>query len=186
MRSFSWAASSEMIAAVAASVLAGLLALLLAWRTYLALRWKDLRYYLRFRRCRGSLRARMQRGAFTLLDCFLQQATRTPGKAFIVFEDQVLTYRDVERRSNRFARALRAETGVPAGAVVALWMSNQPDFVSAWLGLCKLGCRAAFLNTNIRAQSLAHCLRSCGARLLLLEAGTCWPRGPPCWVPVHT
>lgn len=165
-----------MITAVVTSVLAGLLALLLCRRTYFALWWKDLLYYRKLRQSRKSLQARMQRGVVTFLDCFLQQARKTPSKAFIVFEDQVLTYRDVDRRSNRFANVLRSETRVAAGAVVALWMCNQPDFVCVWLGLCKLGCQAAFLNTNIRAQSLAHCLRSCGARLLLVGAGNCWPR----------
>lgn len=162
-----------MITAVLTTAIAGLLALLLWRRTYFALWWKDLLYYRKLRQSRKSLQARMQRGVFTFLDCFLQQARKTPSKAFIVFEDQVLTYRDVDRRSNRFANVLRSETGVSAGAVVALWMFNQPDFVSVWLGLCKLGCQAAFLNTNIRAKSLVHCLHSCGAQLLLVGAGNC-------------
>lgn len=166
------------------SLLAGLLALLLCQRTYLALWWKDLLYYRKLRKSRRSLQARMQRGVITFLDCFLQQAEKTPSKAFIVFEDQVLTYRDVDTRSNRFANLLRTETRVTAGAVVALWMFNQPDFVSVWLGLCKLGCRAAFLNTNIRARSLAHCLRSCGAQLLLVGAGNWEPWEP--WILVQT
>ncbi|CAF91165.1 unnamed protein product, partial [Tetraodon nigroviridis] len=159
-----------MIAAVVTSVCAGLLALLLWRRTYFALWWKDLLYLRKLGQSRRSLRARMQRGVVTFLDCFLQQARKTPGKAFIVFEDQVLTYGDLDRRSNRFANVLRSETRVPAGAVVALWMFNQPDFVSVWLGLCKLGCQAAFLNTNVRAKGLVHCLHSCGAQLLLVGA----------------
>lgn len=160
-----------MIAAVVTSVFGGLLALLLYQRIYFPLWWKDLLYYFKLWQHRKSLQARLQRGVVTYLDCFLQQTRKTPNKPFIVFEDQVLTYQDVDRRSNRFANVLRTETRVSPGAVVALWMFNHPDFICVWLGLCKLGCQAAFLNTNIKPKTLPHCLHICGAQLLLVGAG---------------
>ncbi|TNM92450.1 hypothetical protein fugu_019462 [Takifugu bimaculatus] len=157
----------EMIATVLTSVFGGLLALLLYQRAYFTLWWKDLLYYFKLRQHKKRLQARLQLGIVTYLDCFLQQTRKTPSKPFIIFEDQVLTYQDVDRRSNRFANVLRRETQVTPGAVVALWMFNHPDFICVWLGLCKLGCQAAFLNTNIKPKTLAHCMHSCGAQLLL-------------------
>ncbi|CAF88662.1 unnamed protein product [Tetraodon nigroviridis] len=142
-----------MIAAVVTSVCAGLLALLLWRRTYFALWWKDLLYLRKLGQSRRSLRARMQRGVVTFLDCFLQQARKTRRQSLHRLRGPGPDYGDLDRRSNRFANVLRSETRVPAGAVVALWMFNQPDFVSVWLGLCKLGCQAAFLNTNVRPRA---------------------------------
>ncbi|XP_068430965.1 long-chain fatty acid transport protein 2 [Clinocottus analis] len=159
-----------MIAAVLGSVLAGLLALLLFQRAAFPFLWKDLVFYWKLRSCGKTLRARMQQGIVTYLDCFLHQAKTNPSKPFIVFEDQTLTYRDVDRRSNRFANAFRTEGSVKQGDIVALLMSNEPDFMCAWLGLCKLGCQVAFLNVNIKAKSLLHCLHSCGARTLVVGA----------------
>ncbi|XP_068562211.1 long-chain fatty acid transport protein 2 [Cebidichthys violaceus] len=159
-----------MITVVLSSVLAGLLALVLYQRGTYPFFWADLMYYLKLRSYGKTLRARMQEGVVTYLDCFLHQAKKNPNKPFIVFENQTLTYRDVDRRSNRFANAFRTEGSLKQGDIVALLMFNEPDFICAWLGLCKLGCEVAFLNVNIKAKSLLHCFHSCGARTLVVGA----------------
>ncbi|XP_032363772.1 very long-chain acyl-CoA synthetase [Etheostoma spectabile] len=159
-----------MLAAAVSSVLAGLLALAVCLRLALPFFWLDLMYYWKLRRCGKKLAARMQRGILTYLDCFLDQARQTPNKAFIIFGEQTLTYRDVDRRSSRFASAFRTEGSVKQGDIVALLMSNEPDFVCVWLGLCKLGCEVAFLNGNVKARSLVNSVRSCGAAALVVGA----------------
>lgn len=113
----------------------------------------------------------MQRGIITYLDSFLYQARKNPKKPFIIFENQTLTYQDVDRRSSQFANAFRTEGSLKQGDIVALWMFNEPDFICVWLGLCKLGCEVAFLNVNIKAKSLLHCFQSCGAKALVVGAG---------------
>ncbi|XP_029300136.1 very long-chain acyl-CoA synthetase [Cottoperca gobio] len=152
------------------SLLAGLLALLLYQRMTYPFFWVDLMYYLKLRRYGRTLQARMQQGIITYLDCFIYQARKNPNKPFIIFENQTLTYQDVDRRSNQFANAFRTEGSLKQGDIVALLMFNEPDFICVWLGLCKLGCEVAFLNVNIKAQSLLHCFHSCGARTLVVGA----------------
>lgn len=153
------------------SVLAGLLALLLYQRTNYPFFWVDLIYYLKLRKYRRTSQARMQQGIITYLDCFLYQARNNPNKPFIIFENQSLTYQDVDKRSNQFANAFRTVGSLKQGDIVALLMFNEPDFICVWLGLCKLGCEVAFLNVNIKAQSLLHCFHSCGAKTLVVGAG---------------
>lgn len=153
------------------SVLAGLLALLLYQRMTYPFFWVDLIYYLKLRRYGKTLRARMQQGIITYLDCFLQQARKNPNKPFIIFENQSLTYQDVDRRSNQFANAFRTDGSLKQGDIVAVLMCNEPDFICVWLGLCKLGCEVAFINVNIKAKSLLHCFHSCGAKTLVVGAG---------------
>ncbi|KAK5878487.1 hypothetical protein CesoFtcFv8_023887 [Champsocephalus esox] len=159
-----------MIPLLFSSVLAGLLALLLYQRTVYPFFWVDLIYYLKLRRYGKSLQARMKSGTITYLDCFLHQARKNPNKPFIIFESQTLSYRDVDRRSNRIANAFRAHGSPGQGDIVAMLMCNEPDFICVWLGLCKLGCEVAFLNNNIKAKSLLHCFRSCGAKTLVVGA----------------
>ncbi|TSK16122.1 Long-chain fatty acid transport protein 6 [Bagarius yarrelli] len=115
--------------------------------------------------------SKMKRGLLTYLDRFVDQAKQNPEKPFIVYEKEVLTYRDVDLRSNKFANVFRSELGVKHGDIVALWLSNEPDFVCAWFGLSKLGCEVAFLNTNIKYKSLQHCLQCCGAKVLIVGSG---------------
>lgn len=161
----------KMITAVLSSVLTGLLALLVYQRVAYPFFWADLMFYLRLQRYKRTVQARMHRGVVTYLDCFLQQAKRNPTKPFIIFEHQTLTYQDVDRRSNRIARAFRTGSSLKQGDIVALLMCNEPDFICVWLGLCKLGCEVAFINTNVRAKALLHCFRSCGARTLVVGPG---------------
>ena len=37
-------------------------------------------------------------------------------------------------------------------------MPNRPEFVATWIGLGKIGVIPALINTNLRLQSLLHCL----------------------------
>uniref|UniRef100_A0A4W5LM60 long-chain-fatty-acid--CoA ligase n=1 Tax=Hucho hucho TaxID=62062 RepID=A0A4W5LM60_9TELE len=149
---------------------AGLFAILVFQRMTYPFFWEDLIYYLNLRKVGKALKSRMQRGVITYLDSFLYQAKKMPDKAFIVFGGQTLTYQDVDKRSNQFAKVFRTEGGLKKGDIVALLMSNEPDFICVWFGLSKLGCEVAFLNFNIKSKSLLYCFESCGAKSLVVGA----------------
>lgn len=151
-----------------ATLAVGIATLLLFQRKFYPYFWEDVLYYARVRRVGKAMMARMKRGVVTYLQCFELQARNIPHKPFIVFEDQILSYRDADERSNRFASVLRSHCGLKHGDIVALLMNNEPDFICVWFGLCKLGCEVAFLNFNIKSQSLQHCLHSCGAKALVV------------------
>ncbi|XP_076140491.1 long-chain fatty acid transport protein 6 isoform X1 [Alosa pseudoharengus] len=146
----------------------GLLTLLAFQRMFYPYFWDDLMYYLKLRKVGVAVKSRMKSGVITYLDCFVNQTRTTPGKPFIVFESQVLTYQDVDVRSNKFANVFKNEGGLKQGDIVALLMSNEPDFICVWFGLCKLGCEVAFLNFNIKSKSFLHCFQSCGANTLVV------------------
>ncbi|XP_017345575.1 long-chain fatty acid transport protein 6 [Ictalurus punctatus] len=150
------------------TVFAGVAALLFYQRLFYPYFWEDLMYCLKVRKVGKTTMAKMKRGVLTYLDRFVDQAKQSPEKPFIIFEQEVLTYMDVHLRSNKFANVFRSEAGVKHGDTVALWMSNEPDFLCAWFGLSKLGCEVAFLNSNIKSRSLQHCLQSCGAKFLIV------------------
>lgn len=120
---------------------------------------------------------------FTVLDRFLELASKQPDKTFISYKDATFSYRETDRQSNRIARVLREHAGVREGDTVALLLSNEPVFLWTWLGLAKLGCPAALLNYNLRSRSLLHCFSCCGAKVLLAATGgysrskaTCRPK----------
>lgn len=124
---------------------------------------KVVRYGIRMEMCR--LRGEL----VTVLDKFLSHAKQQPQKPFIIYEGDIYTYQDVDRRSSRVAHVFLNHSTVKRGATVALLMSNEPDFIHVWFGLAKLGCVVAFLNSSIRSKSLLHCILSC-------EQGPCGRR----------
>lgn len=159
---------SVAVAAVAGTL--GLLLLLLnLWQPSLR---ADALFVLRFV-CFSfkMLRVNFTRRIVTVLDRFTQQAEANPAKTFLLYDGQAHTYLDVDRRSNQVAQVFaQPGAGVRAGDTVALLMGNEPDFVCLWFGLSKLGCSVAFLNTNLRARSLLHCLDSSRAKTLIVGA----------------
>lgn len=122
---------------------------------------------------------------YSIVDCFLDAAKRHPNKVFLLFEGQEYSYGDVDKRSNKVARALQAAVGLKGGETVALFLANEPSVVWTWLGLAKLGCPAALLNFNIRSKSLLHCFSCCGAKVIITSAGkregtrSAFPSGVP-------
>jgi amino acid adenylation domain-containing protein len=69
---------------------------------------------------------------------FEQQVARTPDAVAAVFEEQALTYRELNRRANRLAHALR-EIGVGPDQVVALLMERGLDLLLSILAVFKAG-----------------------------------------------
>lgn len=108
---------------------------------------------------------------YTVLDCFLDAVRRHPHKAFIIFQDEVYTYLQVDRWSNRAAHALRKHAALREGDTATLLMGNEPNFIFLWLGLLKIGCSASLLNTNIRGESLLRCFMCCEGKVLIAGAG---------------
>ncbi|XP_043916744.1 long-chain fatty acid transport protein 6-like [Protopterus annectens] len=153
-----------------AAAAAGLAALLILQKLLFPCFWDDLIYYLKFRRTQLVIKQRMRRGIVTFLDRFVDQAKTIPNKPFIVFEDEVHTYGDVDRRSNKMAQVFLKHEGFKKGDTVAMLMNNEPDFICVWFGLAKLGCAVAFLNSNIRSKSLLHCFKACNAKMLVVGA----------------
>lgn len=108
---------------------------------------------------------------YTVLDCFLDAVHRHPHKAFIIFEDEVYTYLQVDRWSNRAAHALLKHTDLREGDTATLLVGNEPNFIFLWIGLMKIGCATSLLNTNIRGKSLLQCFMCCEAKVLIAGAG---------------
>uniref|UniRef100_A0A673YSY4 long-chain-fatty-acid--CoA ligase n=1 Tax=Salmo trutta TaxID=8032 RepID=A0A673YSY4_SALTR len=107
---------------------------------------------------------------YSILDCFLDTVKKQPNKTFLHFEGTSHSYIEVDKQSNKVARALNTHANVKEGDTVALFMGNEPSYAWIWLGLAKLGCATALLNFNIRSKSLLHCFSCCGARVIIAAA----------------
>ena len=91
---------------------------------------------------------------------------RNPTRIFpLVVDDlaarhgETLTYRALAERSCRYARWASAQ-GLRKGDVVALLMTNRPEYVAVWLGVIRAGGTVALLNTNLTGPTLAFCIDS--------------------------
>lgn len=96
-------------------------------------------------------------------------ADRFGDEESVVGGTERLTYREVERRSARWARGLLA-SGVGKGTRVGILMPNGPDFVVAFLATTRIGAIAVPLSTLYQARELADVLHHADVHTLLTVA----------------
>ncbi|XP_014278845.1 long-chain fatty acid transport protein 4 [Halyomorpha halys] len=89
---------------------------------------------------------------------FQKIARRHPNKPCFLFQDQVWTFKEVDEFSNKIAHVFH-QSGFKKGDVVALVMTNQPEYACVWLGLAKLGVVTALINSNLTSEPLCHCIK---------------------------
>ncbi|WP_028222362.1 AMP-binding protein [Paraburkholderia oxyphila] len=78
------------------------------------------------------------------------------------------SYADVERLSNRMARALEA-LGIGAGSHVAVMLDNTPEHVLLLFALAKLGATSVLINAAAVGDLLRHFLCTAEASTLVIE-----------------
>jgi fatty-acyl-CoA synthase len=108
-------------------------------------------------------------GPFTTADAIEQAVDRHSSRVAVRFEDQAVTYAELERAANRVAHWAHAQ-GVRRGDVVALLMENRPEYLFAWIGLAKIGAVTSLINTNLSGAPLVHALTVCGANTVIVGA----------------
>ena len=102
----------------------------------------------------------------TVAGIFRQTVSKHPKKVAFIFEQKTWTFQDVEEYSNRIANYFKSQ-GYKKGDVVALFLESCPEFVCMWLGLSKLGVITALINTNLRLDSLFHCISVATVRAII-------------------
>jgi acyl-CoA synthetase (AMP-forming)/AMP-acid ligase II len=102
--------------------------------------------------------------ASRLLD---ERVAEEPNNLAIAFLDERYTWRDVDRRTNQYARFFQSK-GIGRGDVVALLMDNRPDFLFAVLALNRLRAVSSLINTNASGAPLTHAITVCKAKAVLV------------------
>ncbi|HVR95732.1 MAG TPA: amino acid adenylation domain-containing protein, partial [Thermoanaerobaculia bacterium] len=106
-----------------------------------------------------------------LHELFAAQAARTPGAPAILFAGRATSYGELERRSRRLARRLRA-LGVGPEVRVGVCLERAPDLVVALLGVLRAGGAYVPLDPAYPAERLASMLTDSGAGLVLSGEGS--------------
>jgi acyl-CoA synthetase (AMP-forming)/AMP-acid ligase II len=79
------------------------------------------------------------------------------------------TWQETHDGAVRWARFFLAQ-GVRPGDMVGTYLSNSADFIVIWLGLWCIGCAPAMLNYNLKGESMVHCLKIAGVKVVLVDA----------------
>ncbi|XP_061172965.1 long-chain fatty acid transport protein 2-like [Saccostrea echinata] len=92
-------------------------------------------------------------------------------KTMLVYDNKTFTYNEGNARSNKFANAALS-LGLERGDVVAIVLANEPDFIWTFLGLQKIGVQMAFINFNLRNESLVHVIKVAEPKMIFISRDT--------------
>ena len=99
---------------------------------------------------------------------FEEQVARTPDAIAVVFDDQQLTYRELNRRANRVARYLVAQR-VGREELVGIYVERSPEMLIGLLGILKSGGVYVPLDPDYPVARLATILREARVRWVLTD-----------------
>ncbi|MDP1501082.1 non-ribosomal peptide synthetase [Bacillus velezensis] len=102
----------------------------------------------------------------TISRLFERQAKETPDARAVVYDGQILTYRELNERANRIAAALRSN-GVGPESVVALLTGRTTELASGILGILKAGGAYLPIADDVPRERAEWMLKDCKADILL-------------------
>jgi len=99
---------------------------------------------------------------------FEQQVTKYPDAVAVVFNDQQLSYRELNQRANQIAHYLQRH-GVGPESLVGVCLQRSPDMVAALLGVWKAGGAYVPLDPSYPQERLSFMVRDAAVQVLLTE-----------------
>jgi amino acid adenylation domain-containing protein len=105
----------------------------------------------------------------TLDQEFSRQALATPGKIAVQFENESLTYREVESRSNQIARYLQSQ-GVASGSLVGICVERSAQMLVTLYGILKSGAGYVPLDPAYPDDRLQYMCEHSGLQLVVTES----------------
>ncbi|HEY0686525.1 MAG TPA: amino acid adenylation domain-containing protein, partial [Steroidobacter sp.] len=101
-------------------------------------------------------------------ELFEAQVAKTPNNTAVVYEDERLTYAELNDRANRLAHYLR-EAGVTADTLVGLCVERSLEMVVGLLGILKAGGAYVPLDPGYPRERLAYMIEDSGVQWLLTQ-----------------
>ncbi len=108
----------------------------------------------------------------SIIDYLSFHAEQRGDKTAILYADQAISYRELERRSAQCRGALLA-LGIRSGDRVAMMMSDGPDWITAFLGIIGLGAMAVPCSTMLKSAELAYMLNDSAAQTAIITPDQC-------------
>jgi crotonobetaine/carnitine-CoA ligase len=96
------------------------------------------------------------------------KAQRLADRPFLLWQDEIYSYADLERITNRYAHGFSA-AGIGHGDKVAVMLPNCPEFLWVVWGLAKIGAVAVPLNTAAKGEMLQYFLQQSDAVMLVVD-----------------
>src|SRR5699024_4907068 len=97
-----------------------------------------------------------------------RNAQQCPDKTYLFYQDQQITYKELHRKVNQVAAALR-KRGVKKGDRIGLYLRNSPYFIYSWFAINRIGAVIVPINTSYLVNETSFILENSEAMGLIAE-----------------
>jgi long-chain acyl-CoA synthetase len=105
-----------------------------------------------------------------LVNNFLENSARKyPDKVALIYQDQRLTYQEIDEMANQLACALQ-DQGIKRGDRVAILMDSSPEAVISLFGILKANGIFLMLSPTMKSNKLEYILNDCQCKSLIAHA----------------
>ncbi len=108
-------------------------------------------------------------GAETLPEVFARRAREHPDRPALLFGGATMTYGELDRVSDRFARRLQEEFAVGPETLVAVWMERSFELVAGVFGILKAGGAFVPIDPANPRERTRFILEDCSAKVVLTQ-----------------
>ncbi|MHC2831689.1 amino acid adenylation domain-containing protein [Bacillus sp. F9_6S_D1_P_5] len=105
---------------------------------------------------------------FTIHQLFEKQAERTPEAVAVVYEDQKLTYQELNEKANQLAHYLQ-KRGIGPDSLVGLCVERSPEMIVGLFGILKAGGAYVPLDPTYPQKRLRYIVEDAGIQVLVTK-----------------
>ena len=107
----------------------------------------------------------------TIVDLFEEQVEKTPDNIAVVFEDQQLTYRELNEKANQLAMYL-IKNNIKLNSVIGIFLNRSLEMIIGILATLKCGCTYVPLDPSFPQKRIEYMLNDSNVSLILLSNST--------------
>ena len=107
---------------------------------------------------------------------FTKQATQTPDKLAVVFQNQTLTYQELDLKSNQLAHYLQ-QFDLKPDSLIGICVERSLEMIVGVMGIMKAGCAYLPLDPKLPTERLQYMLRDAQVSILITttKVAACLP-----------
>lgn len=106
-------------------------------------------------------------GSTAIDDQFAEQANRTPDRAAVSMDDELLTYREFNNAANRFARFFQHENGIKSSRIIGFHVSRSLEMPICTMAIHKLRAVLLPFDSKYPLDRIRHIVEDSGADVIL-------------------
>ena len=104
----------------------------------------------------------------TVLEMFEEQAQKTPETIAIIFEDNKITYKELDEKSNRLAHYLR-EKNIDKNEIVSIKLNRSIELIISIIAVLKSGASYILIDPSLPEDRIKYMIENAKSKMLINE-----------------